>query len=598
MPPKRNAKKQGAKKSAVKAKKATKIDIDEVEEVLKISEITTTGALTTRPDSRDIKFENFTLTYHGKQLISDTIIELNWGRTYGLIGFNGTGKSTFLEALATREIGIPERFDIYLLKSEAEPSERTALRDVIDEAEKEVIRLEKLAETILDTEGPESLYLLDIYDRLTELDPQTFEKRAAEILFGLGFSPLRQNIKTKDLSGGWRMRVALAKALFIKPSILLLDEPTNHLDLSACVWLEDYLKTYGKILILISHSQDFLNGVCSNIMHLHRGKLFYYTGNYDMYVQTRAELERNQSKAYNKQQEDIAHIKAFIASCGTYANLVKQGKSKQKIIDKMEAKGLVEKVFVDPKITFFFPSCDKLPPPVLQFCEVAFSYSGKREDFLYENLDFGIDMDSRIALVGPNGAGKSTLVKLMVGDLTPTLGVVKRHNHLVIGRYYQHSVDLLDLNKSPLEFMRSYFAERNLEEEHWRGVLGRFGITGTTQTTQIDCLSGGQKTRIVFAVISNKFPNMLLLDEPTNHLDMECIDALAAAINDFEGGVVLVSHDFRLLAQVAKEIWVCDNKCITKWEGTIHTYKQSLRVANKTSTSTTTPTTSITTARK
>eukprot|EP01103_Thecamoeba_quadrilineata_P004890 TRINITY_DN14764_c0_g1_i1.p1 TRINITY_DN14764_c0_g1~~TRINITY_DN14764_c0_g1_i1.p1 ORF type:complete len:573 (+),score=126.21 TRINITY_DN14764_c0_g1_i1:131-1849(+) len=546
---------------------------------VEISPRNATGVLTSRDDSRDIKIESFSLSYYGKELISDTTIELNHGRRYGLLGFNGSGKSTFLQTLAAREVPIPERIDIYMLNEEAHPSERTALQAVIDEAEKEIKRLEKLEEEVFAEEGADSPYLAEIYERMENLDASTFEKRAGELLYGLGFSQAYVHKKTKDLSGGWRMRVALAKALFVKPALLLLDEPTNHLDLEACVWLENYLAAYPNCLVIISHSQDFLNGVCTNIIHLHRTKLKYYGGNYDTYVKTRAELEQNQMKHYDKQQDDIAHIKSFIASCGTYSNLVKQAKSKQKIIDKMEAAGLVEKVVKDHVLSFYFPSCGKLSPPVLQFCNVGFAYSGKEQDLLYKGLDFGVDLDSRIALVGPNGAGKSTLLKLMVGELVPTQGEVKRHNQLQIARYYQHSTDQLPNDLCPLDFLKKEYAHKNLEEEQWRSVLGRYGLTGSTQTNPIGHLSGGQKSRIVFCILAIQQPHMLLLDEPTNHLDMECIDSLANAINNFEGGLVLVSHDFRLINQVAQSIWVCDKKKVVPWKGDIISYKKSLQSA-------------------
>lgn len=343
------------------------------------------------------------------------------------------------------------------------------------------------------------------------------------------------------------------------------------------MWLEEYLKNYDRILVVVSHSQDFLNGVCTNTINLRKGKFFYYGGNYDTYVKTRAEIEANQMKQYAKQQEDIASIKSFIASCGTYSNLVRQGKSKQKILDKMEADGLIEKVEQDHMFSFEFPECGKLPPPVLSFNNVAFSYSGKPEDHLYERLDFGVDLDSRIALVGPNGCGKSTLLKLMVKEIMPTQGQVGAHTHLRIGRYHQHFVTQLDMTKSPLDHIRDKFSDEKLEEELWRGRLGRFGITGPQQKQPISTLSDGQKSRIVFAEIALSNPHLLLLDEPTNHLDMECIDALADAINRFDGGMVLVSHDFRLIRQVAKEIWLVDKKKVIKWTGGIEAYKELLK---------------------
>src|ERR1700753_2163891 len=295
---------------------------------------------------------------------------------------------------------------------------------------------------------------------MESMDPSTFHTRASLILTGLGFNKKTSNKKTKDMSGGWRMRVALGKALFVKPSLLLLDDPTAHLDLEACVWLEEYLKKWENTLVLVSHSQDFLNGVCTTMIDMRQRLLMYYGGNYDSYNKTRSEQETNQMKAYDKQQEEIKHIKKFIASAGTYANLVKQAKSRQKILDKMEADGFIQPVQIDRVFTFRFADVEKLPPPVLSLDNVTFSYSGKKEDNLYENLDFGVDMDSRTALVGPNGVGKSTLLKILSGKLSPTSGSVSLHTHLKLGMYSQHSAEQLDLNKSSLDFERDKYPEK------------------------------------------------------------------------------------------------------------------------------------------
>lgn len=373
------------------------------------------------------------------------------------------------------------------------------------------------------------------------------------------------------------MRVALAQALLVKPTLLLLDEPTNHLDLEACVWLENYLSTkYNRCLIVISHSQDFLNTVCTNIIHINpKRKLTYYSGNYDTFVKTKAEVEANQMKQYRKEQDDIKHIKEFIASCGTYSNLVRQAKSKQKIIDKMEEKGLTEMPEPDPTFNFRWPEVTPLAPPILAFYDVSFSYNGK-EPYLYEGLDLAVLQDSRIALVGPNGVGKSTLLKLMAGELTPALGQVRRHMDLILGRYNQHSTEQLEMDASPLEFIQRAFPKERKEEPEWRSWLGKYGINGKMQVTKIGALSDGQKSRLVFAMMAFRRPHVLLFDEPTNHLDMQCIDALGDAIRAFNGGMVLVSHDFRLIDQVARDIWVCGDKTVTKWEGTIREYKQHL----------------------
>ncbi|KAG9296865.1 hypothetical protein G9A89_006820 [Geosiphon pyriformis] len=542
------------------------------------SERTATGVLASQSRSRDVKIEQYNLSFFGRLLVENAEIDLNFGRRYGLVGANGSGKSTFLQSLAAREVPIPPHIDVYLLNQEAEPTEYNATQYVIQAARDEVSRLERELEDILaEDDGADDPRLEDLYDRIAALDPATFESRASTLLYGLGFLKDMMAKKTKDMSGGWRMRVALAKALFIRPTLLLLDEPTNHLDLEACVWLEEYLKQYNRILVLVSHSQDFLNGVCTNIINLnHQRKLIYYGGNYDVYVRTRAEQETNQMKAYHKQQEEIAHIKKFIASAGTYANLVRQAKSKQKIIDKMEAAGLIEKVDPPAIFKFKFNDVEKLPPPVLQFDQVSFSYDGSAKNFLYEDLDLAVDMDSRVALVGPNGVGKSTLLKLMVGDLQPVRGRIARHTNLKLAKYNQHSAEQLEMDLSPIQYLRKKFAHLDGDVDFWRNQIGRYGLTGAHQTGAIGTLSDGLKTRLVFAEIVLMTPDIILMDEPTNHLDMESIDSLAKAIKGFSGGVVLVSHDFRLISQVAEDIWLCKDQTITPWKGSIESYKRYL----------------------
>ncbi|KAF1811952.1 hypothetical protein P152DRAFT_458904 [Eremomyces bilateralis CBS 781.70] len=562
-------------------------DVDQVDEKVKklalqedddgISDRVTTGVLASLEASKDVKITSASLVFHGKVLFNDATIEVNYGRRYGLLGENGCGKSTILKAIFKREFPFPEHVDIYLLNEGAPKTDLGALEWVVREAENELARLENHAEEILENDGPDSPMLAEIYERMEDMDPSTFQTRASLILTGLGFNKKTIHKKTKDMSGGWRMRVALGKALFVKPSLLLLDDPTAHLDLEACVWLEEYMKKWDRTLILVSHSMDFLNGVCTNMIDMRQQKLLYYGGNYDSYMKTRTEQEINQGKAYEKQQDEIKHIKKFIASAGTYANLVRQAKSRQKILDKMEADGFIQPVLGDRVFTFRFADVEKLPPPVLSLDDVTFSYNGKKEDNLYENLDFGVDMDSRTALVGPNGVGKSTLLRIFTGQLSPTGGNVSRHTHLKLGMYSQHSAEQLDLTKSALDFVRDKYSSKSQDYQYWRSQLGKYGLTGESQTALIGTLSEGQKSRIVFALLAIEQPNMLLLDEPTNGLDIPTIDSLADAINAFNGGVVVVSHDFRLLDKIAKDIMVCENKTVRRWDGTIGQYKNHLR---------------------
>ncbi|KXS21829.1 P-loop containing nucleoside triphosphate hydrolase protein [Gonapodya prolifera JEL478] len=539
---------------------------------------TAAGVLTSHKDSRDIKIEQASLSFHSQVLLTDAELEFNFGRRYGLIGPNGCGKSTFLEAMASREFPIPVHIDTYLLKEEYPPTDFAALDAVVNDAKEEVRRLEAMMEEVM-ADDPESPILEDIFARIDMLDESTFEARASEILHGLGFTHETMKKKTRDLSGGWRMRVALARALFIKPTLLLLDQPTNHLDLGACVWLEEYLKRYDRILVVVSHSQDFMNNVCTNIARFlpSKKKLAYYSGNYDQYVKTREELETNQMKQFERQQAEIKHMKEFIASVGTYANLVRQAKSRQKILDKMEAAGLVEEVEQEKSFRFRFENVGKLPPPVLTFTNVSFAYTGKKEDDIYRNLDFGVDMDSRVALVGPNGAGKSTLLKIMSGELNPQGGQVSRHTSMKLVRYHQHAADQLDMDKSAVDYLRDKFVEHPRDISYWRQQIGKFGLTGNNQLCEIRKLSDGQRARIVFCELALSKPHIILFDEPTNALDIETIDSLAEAINDWDGGVVLVSHDFRLIGQVAEQIIVCENRKCTPWQGSILEYKEKLK---------------------
>ncbi|CAK4071140.1 unnamed protein product [Aphanomyces euteiches] len=590
MPPKNTRGRRGVTKGGKAAKKDPTAESVPVERTL-ADKLADDGIIATCAHSarqvhanfKDINVLDFSITYFGKVLMESCDITLNYGRRYGLIGRNGSGKSTFMNVLGARGIPIPESIDIYHLKHEIEPTDMTALEAVIsvdEERNKLQQEVDELSEKMLDEsladEESEAITnrLTDIYERLDEMDADTAEIRARTILSGLTFSDAMMQKKTREFSGGWRMRIALARALFIQPTLLLLDEPTNHLDMEAVVWLEDYLSKWKKILLLISHSQEFMNGVCTNIIDLKNKKLEYYSGNYDTYVKTKEEKEENQMKKYNWEQDQIKHMKDYIARFGHgSAKLARQAQSKEKTLAKMVREGLTEKVVKEVEGDFKFPNPERLPPPVLMFQDLAFGYPGC--PLLYQGVELGLDMDSRVALVGANGSGKTTLLNLITGQLMPVHGNVRPHTKLRVARFTQHFVDVLDLSKSPLEYFRTLFPDKSVEEV--RSYLGRYGISGEVQSQVMEQLSDGQKSRVVFAYIAHQNAHILLLDEPTNHLDMESIDALARALNKFEGGMLLVSHDMRLISQVAKEIWLVEDQKIRVYEGEISDFKMRVR---------------------
>ena len=538
-----------------------------------------TGVLASVQAARDVKIDSFSVSLGGRSLVSDCHLELSQGCRYGLLGDNGSGKSNVLAAIAQREVPIPKHLSIFHLHEEAPPSDMSGVQAVIDHVVKEVEKLEAMSEAILEEFGPEDERLEAINDRLSELDPVGAEPRARKILSGLGFADhlVPMDRATKHMSGGWRMRVSLAQALFAAPELLLLDEPTNHLDLEACVWLEEHLSTYPKCLFVVSHSQSFLNQVCTHTVWLHRGTLKYYGGNYANFVATVAEDERLQMKVWEKQQADMEKLSDFVR-VNKANGVAASAKSKKKVLEKLEDESVEKPKLREPTLTFKFPECSRLAPPVLPFDNVSFAYSGKKEDLLYEDLDIGVDCDSRVALVGPNGCGKSTLLKLMSGELSPTEGSVKRHQHCSLGLYHQHSTEVLDLDMALLPFMRKQFPPSVVKrsEEVWRSYLAQFGFSQEQQTSPMGMLSDGQRSRVVFAMLAMKEHTVLLLDEPTNHLDVDAVDGLAQAIKSFGGGVVLVSHDFRLIDQVANEIWVCEGKKVKRYDGDIHQYKKEL----------------------
>ncbi|KAG6686065.1 hypothetical protein I3843_11G000600 [Carya illinoinensis] len=554
---------------------------------------------------KDITIDNFSVSARGKELLKNTSVKISHGKRYGLVGPNGMGKSTLLKLLAWRKIPVPKNIDVLLVEQEVVGDDRSALEAVVS-ANEELVKLRnevallQNSSSVVEGENDDDggngddagEKLAELYEKLQILGSDAAEAQASKILAGLGFTKEMQVRPTRSFSGGWRMRISLARALFVQPTLLLLDEPTNHLDLRAVLWLEEYLCRWKKTLVVVSHDRDFLNTVCNEIIHLHDLKLHLYRGNFDEfesgYEQRRKEMNKRfetyekQIKAAKRsgsraQQEKVKDRAKFNA-----AKEASKSKAKGKV-DEDEPLPEAPKKWRDYSVEFHFPEPTELTPPLMQLIEVSFSYPN-RVDFRLSNVDVGIDMGTRVAIVGPNGAGKSTLLNLLAGDLVPTEGEVRRSQKLRIGRYSQHFVDLLTMEETPVQYLLRLHPDQEglSKQEAVRAKLGKFGLPSHNHLTPIAKLSGGQKSRVVFTSISMSKPHILLLDEPTNHLDMQSIDALADALDEFTGGVVLVSHDSRLISRVCddeekSEIWVVENGTVRTFPGTFEEYKEELQ---------------------
>uniref|UniRef100_A0A0E0NX17 ABC transporter domain-containing protein n=1 Tax=Oryza rufipogon TaxID=4529 RepID=A0A0E0NX17_ORYRU len=545
---------------------------------------------------KDIVLENFSVSARGKELLKNASLRISHGRRYGLVGPNGMGKSTLLKLLSWRQVPVPRSIDVLLVEQEIIGDNRSALEAVVAADEELAALRAEQAKLEASNDADDNERLAEVYEKLNLRDSDAARARASKILAGLGFDQAMQARSTKSFSGGWRMRISLARALFMQPTLLLLDEPTNHLDLRAVLWLEQYLcSQWKKTLIVVSHDRDFLNTVCNEIIHLHDKNLHVYRGNFDDfesgYEQKRKEMNRKfevfekQMKAAKKTGSKAAQDKvkgqALSKANKEAAKSKGKGKSVANDDDDMKPADLPQK-WLDYKVEFHFPEPTLLTPPLLQLIEVGFSYPN-RPDFKLSGVDVGIDMGTRVAIVGPNGAGKSTLLNLLAGDLTPTEGEVRRSQKLRIGRYSQHFVDLLTMEENAVQYLLRLHPDQEgmSKAEAVRAKLGKFGLPGHNHLTPIVKLSGGQKARVVFTSISMSHPHILLLDEPTNHLDMQSIDALADALDEFTGGVVLVSHDSRLISRVCddeqrSEIWVVEDGTVNKFDGTFEDYKDEL----------------------
>ncbi|KAI0641150.1 P-loop containing nucleoside triphosphate hydrolase protein [Trametes meyenii] len=545
------------------------------------------AAAASKNKSKDIHLNSIDVNFGSNRILSGASLTLAYGRRYGIIGRNGVGKSTLLRHIAMREVPIPPHITILFVEQEIVGDDTPAIDSVLkaDVWRDTLLREEaslnaKLAE--LEGEGDDKRFedareeastrLAEVHARLAEMEAESGPARAAALLAGLGFSEEDQQRPTKSFSGGWRMRLALARALFVKPALLLLDEPSNHIDLNALAWLEDYLQTWPGTLLVVSHDRAFLDAVATDIIHMHSGRLDYYKGNFTQFYSTKSERDRNLRKEYETQMEYRKHLQAFIDRWRYNANRAAQAQSKIKILEKLPE---LQPPEVEETETFKFPETEKISPPVLQLNEASFGYTPDK--ILLKGINIDVGLDSRIAVVGPNGAGKSTLIKLLTGELKPLSGHVSQNGRLRIGYFAQHHVDNLIPNMSPVQFLASKFPGKT--EQEYRGHLGNFQISGMTGLQQIGTLSGGQKSRVAFAMLSLQRPHVLLLDEPTNHLDIEGLDALMTALSSWNGGVILISHDERFITKVAKELWVCADGTVSKFKGDVQAYK-SLIVSN------------------
>ncbi|OAA46459.1 protein GCN20 [Beauveria brongniartii RCEF 3172] len=543
--------------------------------------------------TKDVKLDNIDVSIGAQRILTDTTLTLAYGHRYGLVGNNGVGKSTLLRALSRREVAIPTHISILHVEQELTGDDTPAIQAVLDAdvwrkvlmreqeeltaalAELEVKRA-PLADTSADAAKLDleketmDTKLGDVQGKLAEMESDKAESRAASILAGLGFSPERQQFATKTFSGGWRMRLALARALFCEPDLLLLDEPSNMLDVPSITFLSEYLQGYPSTVLVVSHDRAFLNEIATDIIHQHSERLDYYRGaNFDSFYATREERKKIAKKEYENQMAYRAHLQAFIDKFRYNAAKSSEAQSR---IKKLEKLPVLEAPEAEYNVKFVFPDVEKLSPPIIQMSEVTFGYS--KDHILLRNVDLDVQLDSRIGIVGPNGAGKTTVLKLLIGKLQALSGIISANSRLRIGFFAQHHIDALDLTVSAVSFMAKTYPGKS--DEEYRRQLGAFGITGTTGLQKMVQLSGGQKSRVAFACLALTNPHILVLDEPSNHLDIEAMDALAEALTAFQGGVLMVSHDVTMLQMVCTSLWVCDGGTVEKFDGDVNQYKKRI----------------------
>ncbi|XP_061493476.1 ATP-binding cassette sub-family F member 3 isoform X2 [Rhineura floridana] len=582
-----NAKKLEKAEARLKAKQTKKQDRDSVKSgsPLVLEEASASQAASKKETrletsgknkSYDVRIENFDVSFGERVLLTGADLNLAYGRRYGLVGRNGLGKTTLLKMIASSNLRIPSHISILHVEQEVAGDDTPALQSVLecDTTRESLLKEEKELTARVNSgrgEGTEGARLSEIYARLEEIEADKAPARASVILAGLGFNAKMQQQTTKEFSGGWRMRLALARALFARPDLLLLDEPTNMLDVKAIIWLENYLQTWQSTILVVSHDRNFLNAVATDVIHLHSQRLDSYRGDFENFVKIKEERLKNQQREYEAQQQYREHIQVFIDRFRYNANRASQVQSKLKLLERLPKLKPVDK---ESEVIMKFPDgFETFSPPILQLDEVDFYY--EPNNYIFRSLSVSADLDSRICVVGENGAGKSTMLKILMGDLAPVRGIRHAHRNLKIGYFSQHHVDQLDLNISATELLAKKFPGKT--EEEYRHQLGCYGVSGELAVRPVASLSGGQKSRVAFAQMTMPCPNFYILDEPTNHLDMETIEALAKALNKFRGGLILVSHDERFIRLVCQELWVCGNGTVQRIEGGFDEYRDILQ---------------------
>jgi ATP-binding cassette subfamily F protein 3 len=506
----------------------------------------------------------------GRLLIDHSTVQITPGSRVGFVGRNGVGKSTLFHAIRgelpteTGSIAIPPRWRIGSLAQEA-PDGPESLTAVVLKADLERHALLAEAETAHDPHR-----IAEIQTRLVDIDAHSAPARAAAILSGLGFSTTDQARACQEFSGGWRMRVALAATLFAAPDLLLLDEPTNYLDLEGTLWLEDHLANYPRTIIVISHDRDLLDTSVDQILHLNNGKLTLYKGSYSSFEEQRAAREMLDAKHAKRQAEERKRLQDFVDRFKAKASKARQAQSRVKMLERMKP---VTALVTQDVREITFPEPEKsLSPPIIALDNVSVGYDPAKP--VLNRVTLRIDNDDRIALLGANGNGKSTLVKLLAGKLAPFSGKIVRADKLSVGYFAQHQTDELDLDGSPYTHLRRLMPDA--PESKVRARVGAIGFSGKAGDTMVRSLSGGEKARLLLGLATFHAPNMIILDEPTNHLDIDSRAALAEAINDYPGAIIMVSHDRYLIDACADRLWVVADRAVTPYDGDLDDYRRSI----------------------